>query len=193
MPFAALPSGAAWQHHTARAGFEVAFFDRTATGVCVRGCTTAIEAGAAWTVEYEIDADNAWTTMRATVRHFGAAGSRQIVLTNADGAWQIDGVPAPELTGCLDVDLESSTVTNTLPIHRLQLAVGQHADAPAAYVRAADLSVSRLEQTYERMSDDGREQRFAYAAPAFDFAAVLRYDASGLIVDYPGLARRHST
>jgi hypothetical protein len=192
MPFAPLPSRAAWQHHTARTGFEVAFFDHTATGVCLRGCTTAIEDGVGWSVAYEIDADNAWTTMRATVRFMGASGSREIVLTNAGGAWQVDGVPAPELTGCLDVDLESSAVTNTLPIHRLELAPGQRAEAPAAYVRAADLSVTRLEQTYERIADDGGGPGFAYAAPAFDFAAVLRYDESGLIVDYPGLARRHA-
>jgi hypothetical protein len=57
--------------------------------------------------------------------------------------------------------------------------------AAAVYVRALDLSVGRLEQTYCRID----EHRFAYTSEA-DFAAVLEYDAAGLIVDYPGIARR---
>jgi uncharacterized protein len=36
------------------------------------------------------------------------------------------------------------------PARRLELAVGRHADAPAAYVRAEDLRVERLEQRYLR-------------------------------------------
>ena len=37
-----------------------------------------------------------------------------------------------KLDGCIDVDLKSSCCTNTIPVHRLQLGVGQSADAPAA-------------------------------------------------------------
>lgn len=46
----------------------------------------------------------------------------------------------------LDVDLESSALTNALPVHRMGLGIEPAADAPAAYVRALDLSVDRLEQ-----------------------------------------------
>jgi hypothetical protein len=31
---------------------------------------------------------------------------------------------------------------------------------------------------------------FEVAAPAFDFTSRLVYDESGLVVDYPGIARR---
>ncbi len=77
-------------------------------------------------------------------------------------------------------------MTNALPVHRLNLEVGETADAPAAYVRALDLSVGRLEQVYRR---DAR-QRYEYSAPAFSFTALLRYDDSGLVTDYPGIAVR---
>jgi len=60
----------------------------------------------------------------------------------------------------------------------------------AAYVRALDLGVARLEQAYRRIADDGPRQRFDYAAPAFGFTSRLVYDESGLVLDYPGIARR---
>jgi hypothetical protein len=106
------------------------------------------------------------------------------------GRWLVDGDPAPHLDGCRDVDLESSAMTNALPVHRLGLAAAEQADAPAAYVRALDLSVERLEQTYRRIGDEGARQRYDYAAPAFDFTSRLVYDESGLVLDYPGVARR---
>jgi hypothetical protein len=39
-------------------------------------------------------------------------------------------------------------------------------------------------------ADEGGRQRYDYAAPVFDFTSCLVYDESGLVVDYPGIARR---
>ena len=64
------------------------------------------------------------------------------------------------------------------------------ADAPAAYVRALDLSVERLEQRYVRLADGERGQRYHYTSPAFGFECELAYDESGLVLDYPGIAVR---
>jgi hypothetical protein len=49
----------------------------------------------------------------------------------------------------------------------------QVTEAPAAYVRALELSVIRLEQTYRRLDD----RRYDYTSEA-DFRAVLEYDAA---------------
>ena len=106
------------------------------------------------------------------------------------GGWRVDGEEAPQLAGCLDVDLEASAFTNALPVHRLGLDVGQRADAPAAYVRALDFRVERLEQSYERLQDRGRQSHYDYISPVFDFRAELVYDEFGLVLDYPGIAVR---
>jgi uncharacterized protein len=45
--------------------------------------------------------------------------------------------------------------------------VGQAADAPAAYVRAVELRVERLEERYTRLQDAKGGQRYHYEAPAF--------------------------
>ncbi|WP_199431285.1 putative glycolipid-binding domain-containing protein [Qaidamihabitans albus] len=188
MPFAELPERAAWTHQSARSGFEVVFFRPIDTGYLLEGSTTAVEDGQAWIVDYRIALDAAWATRRARVTGRWSGGSGSTLLeTDGPGHWRVDGEPAAHLDGCLDVDLESSAVTNALPVHRFGLHVGMEGSAPAAYVRALDLSVERLEQEYRRIDDEGPYQHFDYRAPAFDFACRLVYDESGLVVTYPAL------
>jgi uncharacterized protein len=185
------PASACWQHRPARSGFEVAFFAAAPLGVIVEGTTAASEDSGAWVVSYRVELDAAWVTRSARVTARTAAGPRETVL-ESDGAghWLVDGGAAPHLDGCIDVDLESSAMTNAFPVHRLNLRAGQAADAPAAYVRALDLTAERLEQGYRRIADQDGRQQYEYSAPAFGFTALLRYDDSGLVTDYPGIAVR---
>jgi hypothetical protein len=191
MTFAATPETAAWSHRDARSGFEVVYFQCLDTGHQIDGCTTAVENGQTWFVEYCITLHEDWATREARVTSRSASG-RQSVLLKADGAghWLVDGEAAPHLDGCLDVDLESSAMTNALPVHRMTLPIGARAAAPAAYVRAADRTVERLEQDYLRTGDQGTHQCYDYTAPAFEFACRLVYDESGLVLSYPGIAVR---
>jgi hypothetical protein len=178
---------AAWRHLGAREGFEVAFLRPERDGRRLEGHATGVEDGEAWGVRYDLGVDGRWATRSALVFGLAAQGSYAVRL-EGDGAgrWLVDGVHAPELDGCLDVDLEASASTNCLPVRRLALAVGERAEAPAVYVRAADLAVERLEQSYTRL--DGR--RYDYSGPAFGYRAVLAYDEHGLVRDYPGIAAR---
>lgn len=174
-------------------GFEVVYFTRTDDGHQVVGYTTADEDDRAWMVGYEIDLTADWVTRGARITNRTDDGARTAVLeADGDGHWLVDGSAAPHLDGCLDVDLESSAMTNAFPVHRLSLQVGEKSSAPAAYVRALDLSVERLEQTYARLPDEGTRQRYAYESPGFDFASELTYDESGLVLAYPGIAVRTS-
>ena len=191
MSFSVFPVTAAWQHRDVRLGFEVAYFSPAGRAYHINGCTTAVEDGQTWMVSYAIRLDETWATRSARVTGRSASGIRHARL-EADGLgrWRVDGELASHLDGCLDVDLESSAMTNALPVHRMGLPAGARASAPAAYVRALDLSVGRLDQDYARTADEGRCQRYDYAAPAFGFACRLVYDESGLVLDYPGIAVR---
>jgi hypothetical protein len=191
MAFSTPPGSAAWRHRDARDGFEVVFVRAAGDGHRLDGHTAAVEDGQAWAVRYRIDLDGAWRTRGARVWGRSASGGYELALdADGRGGWRVNGAAAPHLDGCLDVDLESSACTNAFPVHRLGLQVGQDADAPAAYVRAPDLGVERLEQHYLRVEDDGTHQRYDYTSPAFDFRALLVYDESGLVLDYPGIATR---
>jgi uncharacterized protein len=191
MPFAAPPPFAAWQHRDARDGFEVVFIHPDDDGYRIEGDTAALEDGEVWTVRYVVNVDRAWVTRSAFVARQSASGWQRLVLEADDaGGWLVNGSPAPNLEGCADVDLESSAVTNALPVHRLDLDVGRAAAAPAAFVRVLDLQVERLEQRYVRLEDDASHQRYHYAAPRFGVECQLTYDEFGLILDYPGIATR---
>jgi len=191
MPFLPLPPSAAWAHRDARSGFEVAYFQPHDDGHLLTGATTAVEDGQSWIVDYEIQVDVGWRTLSARVTGRSTTGARTRLLeTDGEGRWRIDGEPALHLDGCLDVDLESSAMTNALPVRRLALPTGATAQARAAYVRALDLSVERLEQQYTRTADQHGHQRYDYTAPAFDFSYRLLYDEAGLVLAYPGIAVR---
>jgi hypothetical protein len=186
-----LPATAAWRHLGARDGFEVVFLRREPDGYRIEGHAAAVEEGEVWGIRYAVTLDPTWKTRSAHVVGRSPLGSHEVRLEcDGIGAWLVDGKPAPELAGCLDVDLEASAVTNAFPVHRLALDVGERADTPAAYVRALDLRVERLEQSYVRLPDDGEHPRYDYAAPRFDYRDELVYDEFGLVLDYPGLAER---
>jgi hypothetical protein len=177
-----LPAFAAWRFVDAVDGFEVAY----AQPGSLRGHTSAVEDGEAYAVRYEIALDDRWRTREARVASDTLAGPRETVLrSDGKGRWTVDGEPAPQLDGLIDVDIEASACTNTLPVHRLALSIGEVTAISAAYVRALDLSVVRLDQTYERLDD----RRYYYSSEG-DFTAVLTYDEFGLVLDYPGIATR---
>jgi uncharacterized protein len=186
-----LPVSAAWRHVESRAGFEVVFPSRDQVSLRFEGHSTAVEAGQAWGVRYSILLDPDWRTRRAHVVSRSAMGTRELELErDGAGGWLANGAPVPHIDACLDVDLEASAFTNAFPVRRLELTTGQSAQAPAAYVRAPDLRVERLEQSYRRIEDDGAQRRFEYVSPQFEFEAVLVYDRYGFVVDYPGIAVR---
>lgn len=186
-----LPATAAWRHLDARVGFEVLFLRREPDGYRFTGYSTAVENGEAWGVSYAIALDPTWVTRRAHVTSESEQGVAEVRLErDATGSWRIDGALAPQLEGCADIDLEASAFTNAIPVRRLGLAVGGSAEAPAAYVRAPNLEVERLEQTYTRVKGDRGQPRYNYSAPSFDYRAELVYDKHGLVLDYPGLAVR---
>ena len=184
---------ATWRHVGAREGLEVLFVRGSTQGVRCEGEVAAIEGGVAWAVSYGLLLDSEWRTRSANLTCLTRVGRAASLLeSDGDGRWRVDGEPAPQLDGCTDVDLEASVFTNALPVRRLRLSVGESAEAPAAYVRVPDLRVERLEQHYHRLPDEGSNTRYDYRAPAFGYSAVLAYDQSGLVVDYPGLAARVS-
>lgn len=188
-----LPVSAAWRHLDARAGFEVVFPSVEGDEPRFDGHTTAVEAKQAWAVSYSIALDAGWRSRSARVVSRSAMGTRELELTrDRAGGWLVNGAPAPHVEGLDDIDLEASSFTNTFPVRRLGLAPGESAEAPALYVRAPDLRVERLEQSYLRIEDDGVRSRYDYASPEMDFEALLVYDEDGFVLDYPGIAVRVS-
>ena len=132
-------------------------------------------------VGYDIFCDPAWATRRVEVVLVEGADERrlQLVVDDAQHWWQ-DGREIPAFRGCWDVDLGVTPATNSLPIRRLALAVGQNRDVTAAWVRFPDLSVQPLPQRYTRLAED----RYRYESNNGGFTADLVVDELGLVQHY---------
>lgn len=167
-------------------GHEEALIEQTATGWHLAGDLEVEESGIAARLRYRIDCDPAWRTQSALIQ--GQAGGKPVRFAlAADGAghWTYDGIPVPALAGALDVDLGFTPATNTLPIRRLALAVGERAPVRSAWLRFPELRLEPLDQTYTREA----EQCFRYRAlvDGEPFVARLETDAFGRVVCYEGL------
>src|SRR5437870_539588 len=77
---------------------------------------------APYVVRYRIEVDAGWRTRNLEVE-LEDGGQRRLSLTaDGEGNWSRDGQRLEQIAGCIDVDLEWSPSTNTLPIRRLGLA-----------------------------------------------------------------------
>jgi hypothetical protein len=150
------------------------------------GTVDVEEAGHNAQFSYRIDVDEGWRTRSALVE--GKSGARPFRLgLSADGRgnWFREGEPVPALAGALDVDLGFTPATNTLPIRRLGLAVGESAPVASAWLRFPELRLERLEQVYTRESE--RSFRYRAEVNGEPFVARLDVDEFGRVVTYEGL------
>src|SRR4051794_3307938 len=147
MPFCAPPVSAAWHHRDARAGFEVAFVHPVGGGYRVEGTTTAVEDGEAWIVGYSLRLDAGWAARSAHVVGRSAGGVREVSLErDGAGRWEINGTAVPAFDGCVDVDLESSALTNAFPVRRLGLDIGRRGGGAGGDGGARDPGGERARQ-----------------------------------------------
>jgi uncharacterized protein len=167
-------------------GREEARIESIAAGWRLIGELDLQEASVSARLRYTIECDPEWRTRSALVE--GKAGGEAIRFAlTADGAghWKRDDTPLPALSGALDVDLGFTPATNTLPIRRLRLAVGDSAPVRSAWLRSPELRLEPLEQTYTRDAP----HTFSYRAQVDGepFTARLDTDQFGRVVRYEGL------
>ncbi|HKA40773.1 MAG TPA: putative glycolipid-binding domain-containing protein [Burkholderiales bacterium] len=137
--------------------------------------------------QYEVSVDDAWRTRGAKVS--GYLGQRAIDLSirsASAGCWQVNGSHKKGVTGCVDVDLGFTPATNLIALRRLSLRIGEHAEAPAAYLQFPEMRLVRLPQRYLRI---GRTE-YKYEAPTVGYAGTLHVLRSGAVTHYPGLFER---
>jgi len=117
---------------------------------------------------YEILCNDDWSTQR--VRVSGRVGDRRI---------DVD-LTAKDLAPSVDIDLNFSPSTNTLPIRRLGLEIGERKEVIAAWLRFPSFTLEPLEQAYTRLT----ENTYRYENSASGFTAELRVNEEGLVLDY---------
>jgi hypothetical protein len=141
------------------------------------------EAIAVW---YRIHCDAVWRVRKAEIRRIG--DDRLVKLTSdGSGSWTNGaGLAQQHLEGAIDIDISVTPFTNTLPIRRLGLKVGQAAEIVVAYIQLPSLEIIVDRQRYTRLEDS----RYRYESVDSDFRRDIEVDDDGLVITYPGLFRR---
>jgi uncharacterized protein len=169
------------------AGLERFEFLRSGAEWIFRGTILALANDAALEARYELACDSAFRTRRAHVAVRDAAGERTLQIAAENGRWYENGREHHAVQGALDIDLGWSPSTNTLPIRRLDLAVGQASgEFTAAWVRFPELTLEPLPQEYLRLSD----RTYRYSSRSGDFTAQLLVDGDGVVMDYESFWQR---
>lgn len=133
-------------------------------------------------IDYALSVDRHWRPREAQAKIVTPRGVREIHLRSRHGdGWELDGVPAPHFGACADIDLGWTPATNTIPIRRLKLEVGETSSITAVWVRFPELDVVRNEQRYTRLASD----RWRYQSGDYDFELVTDA-ATGLVLVYGG-------
>jgi hypothetical protein len=137
-------------------------------------------------VQYTVQCASNWDTREVDVVTESGSRSRRLHLRADGGRWASDEGALASIHTSIDVDLGVTPSTNTLPIRRVELEVGQHADLVVAWIRFPDLSVSRSDQRYTRLAET------VYRYESGTFRRDIEVDDLGLVTTYPGLFVRES-
>jgi uncharacterized protein len=160
--------------------------------------STANGDRAAYSATYSVSTGETGVVRRVSLRAVNADGERQVTLNRSqDGIWLIDhggGAERTEFDGAFDVDVAECALFNALPVRRLGLhrQGGEHT-LPVVYVQLPGLSVQLVRQTYRSAPTESGPMESEPSVLSFqqdDYTVDLTVDADGLVLDYPGLARR---
>jgi len=154
-------------------------------GLDISGVVIGREEDAKFGLSYRVRLDALWRTRRA---HLQTTSGHELHLeSDGQGHWRENGKEQPSLQGCIDIDIQASPVTNTLPIRRLDWKAEESIEIRLCYIGIPDLTVSPATQRYTALIP-GSLYRFESLESRF--TADLPVDADGFVTDYPGLFKR---
>jgi hypothetical protein len=162
-------------------GLDRATIEADAAGHRIAGTALLEYGGNSYDIRYSVLVDAGWRTRVAAAHLQGPEGERRLSLrVDEAGRWKTGEQDLEELAGATDVDFGFTPATNTLPINRLALGIGEAADVAAGRVAFPERSIEVVTQRYERLNDT------TYRYSSADFVADLIVDDNGLVTTYPG-------
>jgi len=169
-----------WLQGTGLERFELV---RTADDWIFRGTILTLADDTAAEARYEILCDHSFRTKSASISLLDSNGERRLKIEAQNGRWFENGRENQAVNGATDIDLGWSPSTNTLPIKRLKLKIGESSgEFVAAWVRFPELTLQPLPQEYLRLAD----RQYRYSSRGGAFVASLTVDDDDLITDYEG-------
>ena len=146
----------------------------------LRGLAVLPLGGEPCHIDYEVIVDSDWMPRSCRVSVVLPTHVCTIELrSDRVGHWEVNGNRGPYLEGCTDVDLGWTPATNTVPMRRLDLAIGDTASIVVAWVRFPELDVVANHPECTRLASDC----WRYRSGDYDYELVTDA-ASGLVLAY---------
>lgn len=138
---------------------------------------------------YRLVWDEAWRLRRADLAVTTEHSVKSLNLrTDGRGRWSDSaGRTLDDIHGCMDIDIWPTPFTNSFPIRREPMVVGERRQFLMAWVSAPTMTVSPQPQAYTRLAER------LYLFESLDgsgFTAQLAVDEEGIVLNYPDLFRR---
>jgi uncharacterized protein len=177
-----------WKGLNERISLENCHIIQNSTGITVRSNITGIHEKIAFNCSYNFLISEDWNIQQFEVNLLmNDQRTTLLMLKNESGKWLQKGRERSDLVGCIDIDLTVTPFTNTLPVNRLSIPVGDRKEISVVYIDLLENDIYRAEQVYTRLSEDA----YLFEMASVDFSAeIIINEKSGLVVDYPPLFTR---
>ncbi|WP_158210825.1 putative glycolipid-binding domain-containing protein [Myroides phaeus] len=131
-------------------------------------------------LDYQIVVDEQWETRFFSINSYQGHKHYSVNAHKINNLWVIDDIERPEFNECLAIDIATTPYTNTLPINRLKLVIGESKELSVLYINPLEERIALVMQRYKRLSED----TYYYENLWNDFKATITVDEDGIVKDY---------
>lgn len=141
------------------------------SGIQVHSSIVGSSENIIFKVVYQIELDPNWQ-----VKYYELKAE----MSDSDNIWSASD------KNCGDIDIPLTPFTNSLPINRLKLSIGQKQIIDVIYIDVLQREIRHLKQFYKRLN----KNTYRYENIPNDFEAEIKVDEDGLVIEYPQLFTR---
>jgi len=155
--------------------------------IVVNGHITGQGLGQFVNVNYKLEINKKWEIQTVKIILQSDNSFNISLYKNKDNHWTNErGENLSQLNNCTDIDITLTPFTNSLPINRLQLNIGESKEIEVVYFDLPSNKFSPAKQRYTNLGNG----IYKYESLASGFTANLQVDTEGLVLNYPGIWHR---
>lgn len=140
---------------------------------------------------YNIYCDLDWKVNKFDIQIFDGEHKNIVLQSDGNGKWITDtGESVKKLEGCIDIDISATPFTNTIPIRRLSLKLGESREIKVVYIDIYKFSITAVNQRYTCVESNINAFKYRYENLNSGFMAEFFVDKDGLVIDYPDIFKR---
>lgn len=153
----------------------------------VNGQITGQGFGKFLNVNYQLDISNQWEVQAVKICLQSDISFTISLHKTTNNDWINErGEILTLLNNCIDIDISITPFTNTLPINRLNLRIGESKDIEVVYFNLPTNNFSPVKQRYTNFGNGS----YNYENLTSGFSTNLQVDNEGLVLNYPGKWQR---